>query len=107
MSYHLKELKIPKKSAIVIDMHCKQIFSLLKLHMGDTKSTLTDQDYQELGAKAERYSGADIQIVVRDALMQPVRKVQHATHFCHVSSRLIYFKVEAFGFICCQHKSTG
>lgn len=28
-----------------------------------------------------RYSGADISIVVRDALMQPVRKVQMATHF--------------------------
>ena len=58
---------------------------MFKLHMGDTKSTLTDQDYEELGAKAEGYSGADIQIVVRDALMQPVRKVQHATHFCRVS----------------------
>lgn len=31
-----------------------------------------------------RYSGADIQIVVRDALMQPVRKVQTATHFRRV-----------------------
>jgi len=28
-----------------------------------------------------RYSGADISIVVRDALMEPVRKVQSATHF--------------------------
>ena len=28
-----------------------------------------------------RYSGADISIVVRDSLMQPVRKVQNATHF--------------------------
>lgn len=55
--------------------------------MGDTKSTLTDRDYQELGARAEGYSGADIGIVVRDALMEPVRKVQHATHFCRVSSR--------------------
>ena len=29
-------------------------------------------------------SGADISIVVRDALMQPVRKVQTATHFLMV-----------------------
>lgn len=32
-----------------------------------------------------RYSGADISIVVRDALMQPVRKVQTATHFKRVT----------------------
>ena len=32
-----------------------------------------------------RYSGADIGIVVRDALMMPVRKVQRATHFKRVS----------------------
>lgn len=28
-----------------------------------------------------RYSGSDIAIIVRDALMQPIRKVQSATHF--------------------------
>lgn len=32
-----------------------------------------------------RYSGADISIVVRDALMEPVRKVQTATHFKKVT----------------------
>lgn len=31
------------------------------------------------------YSGSDIAVVVRDALMQPVRKVQTATHFKRVS----------------------
>ena len=34
----------------------------------------------------DRYSGADISIVVRDAMMQPVRKVQQATHFKQVCS---------------------
>lgn len=28
-----------------------------------------------------RYSGADISILVRDALMQPVRALQNTTHF--------------------------
>lgn len=33
-----------------------------------------------------RYSGSDISVVVRDALMQPVRKVLSATHFKKVPS---------------------
>ena len=33
---------------------------------------------------ATRYSGSDIAVVVRDALMQPVRKVLSATHFKEV-----------------------
>ena len=40
-----------------------------------------------------RYSGADISIVVRDAMMQPVRKVQQATHFkmvCMIVSDTVY-----------------
>ena len=37
-----------------------------------------------------RYSGADISIVVRDAMMQPVRKVQQATHFKMVCIILSY-----------------
>ena len=40
-----------------------------------------------------RYSGADISIVVRDAMMQPVRKVQQATHFkmvCLIVSYTVY-----------------
>ena len=41
-----------------------------------------------------RYSGADISIVVRDAMMQPVRKVQQATHFkmvCIIVYNVSYF----------------
>ena len=65
---------------------------MFKLHMGDTKSTITQEDYKELGDNTEGYSGADIQLVVRDALMQPVRKVQTATHFKQVSVYTINIK---------------
>jgi vacuolar protein-sorting-associated protein 4 len=57
---------------------------MFKLHMGSTPNELTEENYRELGAKTEGYSGADIQLVVRDALMQPIRKVQTATHFKEV-----------------------
>ncbi|NXS55885.1 VPS4A protein, partial [Brachypteracias leptosomus] len=54
---------------------------MFKLHLGNTPHSLTDSDIQQLARKTEGYSGADISIIVRDALMQPVRKVQLATHF--------------------------
>ena len=31
-------------------------------------------------------AGADIAVLVRDALMQPARKVQQATHFKHTTA---------------------
>lgn len=55
--------------------------TMFKLHLGDTKTNLTDNDIKTLGRMTDGYSGADIGIVVRDALMMPVRKVQRATHF--------------------------
>ncbi|KFP85619.1 Vacuolar protein sorting-associated protein 4A, partial [Acanthisitta chloris] len=41
---------------------------MFRLHLGNTPHSLTDANIQDL-------------IIVRDALMQPVRKVQSATHF--------------------------
>ena len=61
---------------------------MFKLHMGSTTCSLTENDYRDLGQQTDGYSGADIGIVVRDALMQPVRKVQTATHFQRVSQVL-------------------
>lgn len=58
---------------------------MFKLHIGKTPHNLTDEDFKVLAAKTEGYSGHDISMVVRDALMQPVRKVQSATHFKRIS----------------------
>lgn len=54
---------------------------MFKIHLGNTTHLLTEDDLKELASKTDGYSGADISIVVRDALMEPVRKVQTATHF--------------------------
>ncbi|CAH2242850.1 jg26484 [Pararge aegeria aegeria] len=58
---------------------------MFKLNLGNTKHQLSETDIKVLAAKTEGYSGDDISIVVRDALMQPVRKVQSATHFKKVT----------------------
>ena len=62
--------------------------TMFKLSMGNTPTTITDSDYNVLASKqyTDGYSGADINLVVRDALMQPVRKVQSATHWVKVSN---------------------
>lgn len=58
--------------------------TMFKLSMGSTATSITDADYNVLASKTHGYSGADINMVVRDALMQPVRKVQSATHWIKV-----------------------
>ncbi|KAK3306089.1 P-loop containing nucleoside triphosphate hydrolase protein [Chaetomium strumarium] len=55
--------------------------TMFKLAVGDTNTALKPEDFRELAKAAEGYSGSDISIVVQDALMQPVRKIQQATHF--------------------------
>ncbi|KAG6852388.1 Vacuolar protein sorting-associated protein 4 [Blastosporella zonata] len=58
---------------------------MFNLHVGDTPNELTQKDYRTLANKTEGYSGSDISTAVRDALMQPVRKVISATHFKRVA----------------------
>lgn len=54
---------------------------MFKIHVKDTPNTLAPADYKQLGQITPRFSGADVGIVVRDALMQPIRRVQSATHY--------------------------
>ncbi|KAH9487275.1 Vacuolar protein sorting-associated protein 4 [Psilocybe cubensis] len=57
---------------------------MFEIHVGSTPCELSPKDYRTLADRTEGYSGSDISIVVRDALMQPVRKVISATHFKRV-----------------------
>ncbi len=60
---------------------------MFQLNIGNTPCQLGQQDFQKLAAETDGYSGSDIAVIVRDALMQPVRKVLSATHFKEVSPR--------------------
>lgn len=54
---------------------------MFKIHLGNTPHNLTENDFNELGTATKGYSGADIGILVRDAIMQPVRTLQNAEFF--------------------------
>ena len=57
---------------------------MFEFHIGDTPNQLSFRDLQQLARKTDGYLGADIGIVVREALMMPIQKVQNATYFKQV-----------------------
>ena len=61
---------------------------IFKINIGTTPNSLTEEDLRTLARRTEGFSGADISVLVRDSLMQPVRKVQTATHFKKVGELL-------------------
>ena len=54
---------------------------MFKLNLGDTPNNLTDADFSQLGDMSDGYSGSDVAVVVREALMEPLRKCQTAKQF--------------------------
>jgi len=55
--------------------------AMFKLHLGDTPHNLTAEDIRDFAGRTDRYSGADVGILVRDALMHPVRLIQRSEYF--------------------------
>lgn len=58
---------------------------MLKINLGPTPHNLTDQDFELLGAQMEGASGADMAILVREALMEPLRKCRMAKYWRRVA----------------------
>ena len=54
---------------------------MVKLHLGDTPNNMTEEDFEKLGELTEGASGSDIKVLVKEALMQPLRKCQLAKQF--------------------------
>lgn len=54
---------------------------MFKVHLGDTPHAIRQAEFQELARRTDGFSGSDISVVVKDVLMEPIRKTQDATHF--------------------------
>jgi vacuolar protein-sorting-associated protein 4 len=61
---------------------------LFELNIGDTPHSLTRSDIQSLAKRTDNYSGADVSVLVRDALLQPIRKCSNATHFKRIDGNM-------------------
>lgn len=59
---------------------------MFEIDVGETPCSLTKEEFRQLGELTEGYSGSDVAVAVKDALMEPVRRIQSATHFKNVSA---------------------
>jgi len=62
---------------------------MVKLHLGDTPNSLSEEDFDRLGEITEGASGSDIKVLVKEALMQPLRTCQKAQQFIAVGDYLV------------------
>lgn len=70
---------------------------MIKKCIGKTKTTLIASDYEELARRTDGFSGADMSVLVRDALLQPIRRFAAAQ----------YFKKEGNFYVPCEATQQG
>jgi len=54
---------------------------MFKLKIKGVPNNITEEEFLQLGAVSDLYSGSDISIVSNEALFNPIRKCQNATKF--------------------------
>lgn len=55
---------------------------MFKIHFGKEGHKLTEEDYAYLATRTDGFSGSDINGLVKQALMIPVKRTQKAEYFC-------------------------
>jgi vacuolar protein-sorting-associated protein 4 len=53
----------------------------VQVHLGDMPRDLSEADFEALGRHTKGLSGSDIEVMVNEVLMQPIRLIHEATHF--------------------------
>jgi len=70
---------------------------MIKKGLKDNANNLTENDIQIFADKSEGYSGSDIANLIKDAVFQPVRKLQAAKKFRKVGGKLVVCDDKAYG----------
>lgn len=68
---------------------------MVKLHLGDTPNDLKEEDFVKIGELTEGASGSDIEVMVKEALMEPLRRCQQAKQFL-IDSKGKYIPCEKY-----------
>mmetsp|Transcript_31535 Transcript_31535/g.66329 ORF Transcript_31535/g.66329 Transcript_31535/m.66329 type:complete len:454 (-) Transcript_31535:76-1437(-) len=63
--------------------------AMVKIHLGDTPNNLSESDFDTLGRLTVGASGSDIMVLVKEALMEPLRRCQQAQQFLPVGEFLL------------------
>ena len=58
---------------------------MIRTHLGTTPHSLHETELTDLSTRLSFYSGSDINVLVRNAMMESIRHAQKATHFKKVS----------------------
>ncbi|CAF1525606.1 unnamed protein product [Adineta ricciae] len=60
---------------------------MFKVHLGSgANHTVREDEWMQLAQRADHYSGADIGVVCREALLRPIRRLSSATHFKRIQN---------------------
>eukprot|EP00943_MAST-04B_sp_MAST-4B-sp1_P004818 g4818.t1 len=79
---------------------------ILKSSMGDEKCSLSEKDYVQLAKELNLYSSADCSMVVREALMVPIRKLLRSEYFQKVQNNTKNYGGDS-GYIACKAGAPG
>lgn len=80
---------------------------LIQSKLETAKTSLTEKNIKDLASKTDGYSGADISVFVRDALMQPIREVQKSKFFRRTQTEDVNGKVRSSVWVPCNEFDRG
>ena len=57
---------------------------MFQLNLGKTANSITEEQFDDLAKRTKGYSGSDIATLTQDAIYEPIRKCESATHFIRI-----------------------